>query len=282
MAEPQRDYFHHRGFKHSYLSCGDPQKPMLILLHGFPEDARAWSSLMEPLSDKGYFVVAPDILGFGHSDTPRNVRDSRLNLLSEDLIFLALKYDKQTFQFVGHDWGAAIGWELLRLFPEKVTKAALMNSPSLGVFKKALLFNPQQVLKSWYMFFFQIPWLAEALLFAKDKWILKKALKEGSYGKITRERILELTDLWDSKRKLTSMIALYRLLPMMTFSQFKGEVKPPLLLICGGKDPFIKTTLFHKSISDCREGKVIVLKNSGHFPHYEEPEELLSLLKAFL
>ncbi|MCR9203361.1 MAG: alpha/beta hydrolase [Halobacteriovoraceae bacterium] len=281
MAEPQRDYFHHRGFKHSYLFCGDSQNPMLILLHGFPEDARAWSSLMKPLSENGFFVVAPDILGYGRSDTHGRVKDSRLDLLMEDLIFLALKYDKETFQFVGHDWGAAIGWELLRLFPEKVTKAVLMNSPSLRVFKRALLFNPLQILRSWYMFFFQMPWLPETLMFARDKWVLKKALKDGSRGKIEERRITELCDLWDTKRKISSMIALYRLLPSMTFHRFRGDTKTPLLLIGGGKDPFIKTTLLHKSIRGCKEGKVLILSNSGHFPHYEEPKELFSVLKGF-
>lgn len=251
---------------------------MLILLHGFPEDARAWSNFLTPLSEAGFFVVAPDILGYGLSDAHGKLKDYRLDLLVSDLLYLAIKYEKETFSFVGHDWGAAIGWELIRLFPNKVSQVTLMNSPSLRIFKRALLSNPFQILKSWYMFLFQIPWLSETLLFLNNKFVLRQALKEGSNQKIPLSRIEDLVSLWDEKKKISSMLSLYRLLPTMTFKSFKGHYEGPLHIICGDKDPFLKKTLFYSSAREFKSANVTVLKDCGHFPHYEQPEILLNLI----
>ena len=72
--------------------------------------------------------------------------------------------DVKRFILVGHDWGAGVAWATALQRPERIKKLAILNVPHPKVFQEALSGDRRQMLKSWYMGFFQIPWLPETLL----------------------------------------------------------------------------------------------------------------------
>src|SRR3954468_3351449 len=69
--------------------AGPPDGPAIILLHGFPESARAWRKLMDPLARKGFRVIAPDMRGYGGSDAPDGIEPYVLGTLAADIPALA-------------------------------------------------------------------------------------------------------------------------------------------------------------------------------------------------
>ena len=92
------------------VEAGDPDAPLLVLLHGFPEFWWAWRHQITPLAAAGYHVVVPDMRGYNTSDAPQEVAAYELDTLAADVIGIADAYGADRFHLVSHDWGAVISW----------------------------------------------------------------------------------------------------------------------------------------------------------------------------
>lgn len=95
------------GLRFHVAVAGPRDGPLIILLHGFPEFWFAWRHQIEPLAAAGWRVCIPDQRGYGETDKPAGIRDSALNILSDDLVALAAALGQEKFALVGHDWGAS-------------------------------------------------------------------------------------------------------------------------------------------------------------------------------
>ena len=84
-----------------------------------------------------------------------------------DVLGLARALGVERFDLVGHDWGGAIAWEVARRHPEKLRTLSVLNCPPGDVMARVLRSNWQQLKKSWYMLFFQLPKVPE-WYFAQD------------------------------------------------------------------------------------------------------------------
>ena len=110
------------------LEAGDPGRPCVLLLHGFPELAYSWRKVMPALADAGYYVIAPDQRGYG-ATTGWDVRDLRsftLGNLAKDAVHL-LK-DKKA-HLVGHDFGSFVAGAAALLYPERFRSVTFMSAP---------------------------------------------------------------------------------------------------------------------------------------------------------
>ncbi len=136
---------------------------MAILLHGFP----VWygrKHQIQPLADAGLRVIAPDQRGYNKSSKPADVRSHRISELTADVIAIADQAGAQTFALAGHDCGAAVAWNTAMRHHDRVKRLAILNVPHPAVMLRALRTKPSQMLRSWYMLFFQIPWVPEFLV----------------------------------------------------------------------------------------------------------------------
>lgn len=137
--------------------------PLLVLLHGFPENWRAWVRQFPGLVKSGYRVVAPDLRGYNLSDKPSGVRVYRLDVLSRDICELILALGESAASIVGHDWGGVVAFNLAIAYPAKVSKLIVINAPHPSRYIQ-LLWRSRQFFKSWYVFFFLCPFLPEAII----------------------------------------------------------------------------------------------------------------------
>jgi pimeloyl-ACP methyl ester carboxylesterase len=137
--------------------------PLVILLHGFPESWYSWRHQIEALAPH-FRVVAPDMRGYNESDKPRAVSAYALPELVADVRGLITAFGEREAVIVGHDWGGAVAWTFAMEQPEATRRLVVMNCPHPAIFAEHLRLNGRQILRSWYMFFFQIPWLPETLL----------------------------------------------------------------------------------------------------------------------
>ena len=171
------------------LSCraaGARGRPVLMFLHGFPEGAFVWDTLLQHFAkaeNGGYRCVAPNLRGFEKSSAPIDAKDYRPKHLVQDIA--ALIAIETQFEFkaktqaepqanpgqlaclVAHDWGGAVAWNLANQMPHLARKLAIINSPHPGTFLRELKCNPKQQAASAYMNFLIRP-DAEALLAADD------------------------------------------------------------------------------------------------------------------
>ena len=90
--------------------AGEPGRPLVVLLHGFPEFWWAWRHQITPLAQAGFHVVVPDMRGYNLSDAPQEVSAYALDTLAADVVGIADAFGADRFHLVGHDWGAVIGW----------------------------------------------------------------------------------------------------------------------------------------------------------------------------
>ena len=152
--------FANRGVGLDAMAAGPKDGPVAVLLHGFPEFWYGWRKQIEPLAKAGFRVIVPDQRGYNVSSKPRGVASYALTELVSDVIAMADELGQKQILLAGHDWGAAVAWGAALLHPKRIAKLAVVNVPHPSVMRRFLTTQPRQILRSWYIFFFQIPWLA--------------------------------------------------------------------------------------------------------------------------
>lgn len=155
------------------LSCraaGEPGRPVLLFLHGFPEAAFVWDPLLEHFSRPehgGYRCIAPNLRGYERSSVPTDVKAYRAKPLVQDIAALIDIVGAPLECLVAHDWGGAVAWNLANQLPQLTRRLAIINSPHPGTFLRELKSNPRQQAASAYMNFLIRP-DAEQLLAERD------------------------------------------------------------------------------------------------------------------
>lgn len=139
------------------VMAGPSDGPLVILLHGFPEFWYSWRRQIEPLATAGFRVLVPDQRGYNLSDKPQGRRAYTPDVLADDVLGLATALGRSTFTVVGHDWGGVLAWHLADRHPERIERAVILNGPHLAAMRDYTLSHPGQMLKSWYVGFFQVP-----------------------------------------------------------------------------------------------------------------------------
>jgi len=140
---------------------------LALLLHGFPESAFSWRHQIPELAAAGYEVWAPNLRGYGESSKPPKVSDYSMDCLLADIGALIDVSGRGDVTLIGHDWGAAQAWMFAIRRVRPLDRLVIMNVPHPACMQRELR-SVRQLLKSWYMFFFQIPWLPEKLLCARQ------------------------------------------------------------------------------------------------------------------
>ena len=193
-----------------YVEAGEG--PLVVLLHGFPEFWYAWRHQIEPLAEAGFRVVAPDLRGYNLSSKPPSVGDYDIALLAEDVRDLVHERGEQRACVAGHDWGGAVAWATAGLHPEAVERLAILNAPHPRVFL-AHLKDPRQLARSWYMGFFQLPYLPEELLRRGYRRTFTGDARPGAFTEADLERYGEALNQPGAP---TAMVNYYRALGRMT------------------------------------------------------------------
>jgi pimeloyl-ACP methyl ester carboxylesterase len=168
------------GLRMRWYERGPIDAPTLLCLHGFPELAVSWRDQVAWLSDR-YRVVAPDMRGYGGTEAPTRVRDYTLDRLVRDVRELidALGVDK--VHLVGHDWGGAIAWEFAQQHGDRLHSLAVLNCPPLQIMVRHLL-RFEQLRRSWYMAFFQVPYLPERLMTRDPEAFVRNVFRANAHN----------------------------------------------------------------------------------------------------
>ncbi|MDR3463749.1 MAG: alpha/beta fold hydrolase [Beijerinckiaceae bacterium] len=138
-----------------------------LFLHGFPESRFSWRHQLAPVAELGWHVVAPDLRGYGESSRPLGVAAYRLEHLLDDVAALFDAYGARRRLLIAHDWGALIAWTFAIERRRALDGLVIMNVPHPSIFRAVLRRSWAQKKRSWYVLFFQLPWLPEAMLTAK-------------------------------------------------------------------------------------------------------------------
>ena len=144
------------------LVDGPPDAPAVLLLHGFPQTAHSWRLVRPYLS--GFRVIAPDQRGYSPGARPLGVDAYRLPVLVQDALDLLDALDVDQAHVVGHDWGAAVAWQVAARHPSRVRSLTAVSVPHPRAFIEALRTDDDQRQRSLYMRDFARPGYDEVLL----------------------------------------------------------------------------------------------------------------------
>jgi epoxide hydrolase 4 len=150
--------------------------PPVVLLHGFPENWSCWRQQISPLVQAGFAVLVPDLRGYHLSERPSGRAAYRLHHLVQDVAALLDNSGHACAHLVGHDWGGIIAWAFAGTYPEKLKKLIILNAPHPRIYLQRA-WRPPQLLRSWYILFFQLPFLPERLLMAGDFALLRRIFR---------------------------------------------------------------------------------------------------------
>jgi pimeloyl-ACP methyl ester carboxylesterase len=268
---------------------------LALCLHGFPDDAGSMAPIGERLADEGFTAVAPYMRGYGPTgDAPDD--DYSAAALGSDAVELASTLvDEENLDdpvLVGHDWGAVAAYSADRIDPDRFEKMATMAVPPR--FAGHVFSNPRQLLRSWYIWFFQLPFKPEEYLKRRDYALIELLWSTWSPGwDFPDERIESVKETLDTGNTVENALAYYRqfvrpmALDMLRSGLPDPEDEPPIrtesLVLAGADDGCIGPEMFEHAgdafEADCRVAKI---RDAGHFMHQERPDVVGDEIAAFL
>jgi pimeloyl-ACP methyl ester carboxylesterase len=263
------------------VAAGPQNGPLAILLHGFPEFWYGWRHQITPLAKAGLRVVVPDQRGYNQSSKPKDWQAYKVPNLVGDVIGIANRFEREHFMLAGHDWGGIIAWACAMEHEDRVDRLAILNAPHPSVFWNYARTHPAQLLRSWYVFFLQLPLLPEFLFEAGNFRMMTETLAKTSRpGTFSKEDFEAYRKTWRQTGAPAGMINWYRALRASTPSS-NPELGIPVRILWGARDRFLAADLAELSLRCCRGGKLTVFPEATHWLQHEEAATISSALTEF-
>jgi pimeloyl-ACP methyl ester carboxylesterase len=268
------------GLRFAFLEAGEG--PVVVLLHGFPDNAWTWEAQLASLADAGYRAVAPFLRGYPPTAIPADGRYDAPTLAA-DLAGLVHALGGAPAHVVGHDWGAVMAYAGMAFEPEVVRRSVVLavNHPQRFA---SLFSSPQLIHRNFHQWFFQLDGYAEAAARANDLALIDYLWRfwspdledEVHLERVKRETLAE-------PGGVEAALSYYRaLLTLPAVDQASAEtlfqpVATPTLQIFGEADPLAQPTPGEEA---CFSGdhEQEILGGVGHFLQRERPEEVTSLI----
>lgn len=259
-------YYRRKSLTFKVLEFGQPNREPFILMHGFPANPSSWKPTAERLALSGHHVLVPEQRGYSKYARPKHRRDYKLNELVEDTAALLNAAGADTARIVGHDWGGVVAWAFAYKYPKKTRSLTAISAPHPQALLNSL-FKSRQMLLSWYMLFFQLPWLPEHMI-SRSKKLSQLLTASGLEPNIATMYAHSMKD----KERLSGALNWYRALPFTLLEFYKiKQVNVPTLFIYGGQDKFLsRRAALHTEYWTSGKYKYLELPAATHWI----PEEL--------
>ena len=286
------------------LNCrvsGERGRPVLMFLHGFPEAAFVWDSLLAHFSrpeNGGYRCVAPNLRGYEQSSAPSDVSAYRAKYLVQDILALceAESPNQPLAALVAHDWGGAVAWGFANQHPARLRQLAIINSPHPGTFLRELQNSPEQQAASAYMNFLIRP-DAEALLAEDDyrrlwTFFTNMGAADGPHAWLTEDVKAQYRAVWS--QGLSGGLNYYRASPLrpprpedpaaakISLPEAMLRVDVPTLVIWALKDIALPPGLIEGLEAYVPQMQLQTVPEGTHWVVHEQPERVIGWLQDFL
>jgi pimeloyl-ACP methyl ester carboxylesterase len=258
----------------------------ILLLHGFPDSKELWKNQIPALVEAGYRVIAPDLRGYGDAPSPLEKEKYSIPILMSDVIGILdeLKLDK--VHLVGHDWGAALSWQLAIYYAHRFNSLTVL---SVGIPLSSAWLSMEQRQKSWYFYLFLQEGLAEKT-FADNNWEFAKEFFDG------HKQSKEVLQRLQQPNALTTALNWYRgnmqnMLAQSNVDYTPTNVEPvipqnkiqiPVLGIWSDMDFALGEAQMEQSKDFVIDFTYRKIEGAGHWMMLDRPEEVNSEMLNFL
>ncbi len=259
------------GIRMHVTTSGDG--PAVLLLHGFPDTHQVWRKQAGVLAGAGYWVLAPDLRGYGRSDAPGGIADYTLDRLRSDVLGLldVLHIDKAFI--VGHDWGSLIGWQVATLAPQRVHRLVALSVGHPLAIARA---GPLQHLRMTYVLGFILPGIAEQVLRAGDWLMMRQFTDEPGQAEHWKREL-------SAPGRLTAALNYYRANAGLVLPQSWPRVRVPVMGIWSDRDPAMGEKQMRDSAHYVEsEFRFERIRGADHWLQLTAPDKVNALLLEFL
>ena len=267
-----------RGLKTVWIGNSKPSQPIILFLHGFPDTPETWKNQLEYFA-KDYEVVAPYTRGVGPSEKPKDSQRHSTHSLALDYIEILKKVDpslERPIFVVGHDIGAAHAWTLVEMLGSKVHGVCLIDGMPLRVMLRRLK-NYPQLIKSWYIWLAQVPFLSDGLSFVGQKKFIDLAhwlggLQEPSVSNSAKSSQAFMNSIMQYKK-------FFRSIPSQWIMP-KQCIDVPVLVVWGNSDRLVNVPCKEDFAGFASNVNIRQVK-ANHWPHVVLPEVVNGVMGEF-
>nr|WP_136249626.1 alpha/beta hydrolase [Ningiella ruwaisensis] len=267
-------------------------KPLLILLHGFPENAWTWERYLLSLCDD-YEVIALDLPGYNFSSG--FMRDEQYNLhtlvetLAEATDALVEQYAPGTkAHLVAHDWGGVIAWPLAAFYGTKFACLTILNAAHPSTFTREMANNPKQQASSDY--------IADLIsdhafdVVSQDDFRMLKRLYGGWYSKLSEEQQSHFEAQWADKHSMQQAFNYYKNMPQLVTKRVKQNltlkipdirIDIPTQVLWGMKDTAFVPEVLNGMEDWVKDLHLHRFKDADHWLHHQKSEAVMQYIRAF-
>ncbi|MUL78811.1 alpha/beta fold hydrolase [Mycolicibacterium sp. CBMA 226] len=264
MSDVRLSEIDHAGLVFTVADEGPPAADIVLLLHGFPERSTCWRNVTPPLHEAGFRTIAVDQRGYSPGARPRRRCDYTLKNLVADAAAVIDALGRPV-HLVGHDWGAVVAWNLAASSPQHVRTLTAVSIPHPRAYLRSLL-TSRQILKSWYIALFQLPYLPELLM--QRQWMLRH------FGMTATAIERFRTEIVDDGA-LPGALMWYRAMPFANIRHALEKVSVPTTLVWSDRDVAITRTPVagtHRYVDAPYE--LVTLHDVSHWIPIEAPDAL--------
>lgn len=258
--------------------------PLALCLHGFPDTPQTWRHLLPALAQVGFRAVAVTARGYQPTSQPQN-GDYSVAALASDVPGLLDALGAPSCHLIGHDWGASIAYAAAAGYPARIKSLTTLAVPHPAAFALLMAKDFGQILRSWYIYYFQLRERPERVIARDDFVFLERLWRKWSPGwDIPREDLEAVRTTFGQPGVVSAALAYYR----QAFDQkhprlpetahlYGAPITAPTLALTGAKDGCISADVFERAMPPALfSGGLSVqrVEGLGHFLHLERPADI--------
>ncbi len=280
VTDTEQLSFEHEALTFSAQAMGDG--PIVLCLHGFPDNAGSFRHQLPALAEAGYRAISLTLRGYEPGAIAAD-GDYTMETIATDILAVIESLDTGPVHLIGHDWGAAVAYVATSAAPERFKSLTVMAVPHAGRFAREGLRIPKQLRLSWYMGFFNIPWLSDWVVQRQDYAFIRKLWRDWSPGWQPEPGVLDSVIQTLSQPGVRSAaLGYYRAALSIKALLVSAEeahypVPVPTLALSGERDGCIASEVFEQLMvaQDFPKGLTFSrIAEAGHFLHQEQPEQV--------
>ncbi len=280
VTDTEQLSFEHEALTFSAQAMGDG--PIVLCLHGFPDNAGSFRHQLPALAEAGYRAISLTLRGYEPGAIPAD-GDYTMETIATDILAVIESLDTGPVHLIGHDWGAAVAYVAASAAPERLKSLTVMAVPHAGRFAREGLRIPKQLRLSWYMGFFNIPWLSDWVVQRQDYAFIRKLWRDWSPGWQPEPGVLDSVIQTLSQPGVRSAaLGYYRAALsikalLVSTEEAHYPVPVPTLALSGERDGCIASEVFEQLMvaQDFPKGLTFSrIAEAGHFLHQEQPEQV--------
>ncbi len=268
------DRFGRAALTFDVTDAGPADGPVVVLLHGFPQDRSCWSGVVPALVGAGFRVLAPDQRGYSPGACPSGRRAYAVAESAADVLAMLDAADVDGAHVVGHDWGAMVAWHLGARHGRRVRTLTALSVPHPRALVRAFA-TSSQLAHSWYMLAFQLPWLPERLLSLGGGRSLAQAMRRSG---MPADAVARYGRRFSGPATLTGPLNWYRALPFGAATPLPAVDVPTLFVWSNGDVAITRAAAASCARYVTGPYRLHVLEGRSHWIPEEDPDGVAGLV----